>query len=204
MFARTGLFRELDNAEDFDFMVRCGTQVRFKRVDHSSRYYCRRLQKNNSTEFEQRHPVTAECMEWMLRNYPPTALCPKLSELTDPTEQEIQFLGYVISVFEELAKVHRDQSGWIFEEYAQKYRQKKSGLSKDFLAESPIIQGSLQNQLSLAQVHMEQGDLEKAAIIYRQILSNKKLMIHTELRETIQGLLLRLEAENKRSQKVYN
>ncbi|HPY76219.1 MAG TPA: glycosyltransferase, partial [Anaerohalosphaeraceae bacterium] len=204
MFARTGLFRELDNAEDFDFMVRCGTQVRFKRVDHSSRYYYRRLQKNNSAQFEQRHPVTAECMEWMLRNYPPTALCPKLSELTDPTEQEIQFLGYVISVFEKLAKVHRDQSGWIFEEYAQKYRQKKSGLSKDFLAESPIIQGSLQNQLSLAQVHMEQGDLEKAAIIYRQILSNKKLMIHTELRETIQGLLLRLEAENRRSQKVYN
>jgi glycosyltransferase involved in cell wall biosynthesis len=204
MFEKTGLFRELDNVEDFDFMTRCAPQIRFKKVLGSSRYYYRRLEKSNTSRFEQRHRVTADCLDRMIQAYPPTVLCPALSELSDPGLREGRFLEYVISVFEKLAQTYRDRSGGIFEEYAQKYRQRKSELSGVSPAENPIIQGTLQSQLSLAQVHIEQGDWEKAAGIYRQLLSNKNLPIHTELRESLERLVQRLETEKSPVQKVYN
>lgn len=194
MFEKTGLFRELDNVEDFDFLTRCASQIRFKKVIGSSRYYYRKLEKSNTSRFEQRNRVTADCLERMIRIYPPTLLCPGLSQISDSALRESKFRDYIIAVFEKLALTYRDRSGQIFEEYAQKYRQNKSGLSGVSMMDIPIIQETLQNQLSLAQVHVEQGDWEKAAGIYRQLLSNKNLPIHTELRESLETIIRRLEA----------
>jgi glycosyltransferase involved in cell wall biosynthesis/ADP-heptose:LPS heptosyltransferase/predicted O-methyltransferase YrrM/ubiquinone/menaquinone biosynthesis C-methylase UbiE len=204
MFDKTGLFRELDNVEDFDFMTRCAAQIRFKKAVGCSGYYYRRLEKSNTVRFEQRHRVTAECLDWMIQSYPPTVLYPGLSEISDPQLREGRFLDYVISVFEKLAQTYRDRSGRIFEEYAKKYRKKRSGNTSINPIDNPHIKGTLQSQLSLAQVHIEQGELDKAAGIYRHILSNKNLLIPTELRESLERLLERLEVERDPAQEVYN
>lgn len=197
MFERTGLYQELENVEDFDFLSRNVLKIRFKKVIGSANYYYRRLPQSNTSRFEQRCRITAECLERMIHTYPEAVLCPMLSTITNPAERKSKFLDYVIAVFEKQARIFQDQSGRIYEQLVQKYRRKKSELSCNNLSAVKMVENSLQNQLSLAQAHLEQRDPEKASFIYRQILSNKSIPIHADLRVSIERMLQTLKLYGK-------
>lgn len=202
MFERTGLYRELENVEDFDFLSRNVLQIRFKKVIGSSNYYYRYLPKGNTSRFVQRNQITAECLDRMVQIYPDSLLCPGFSAISEPGMREQKVLDYIVGVFDRLARTYKDRSGQVFEQYAQKYRQKKSALSGSLVKGDHIVKGSLETQLSLAQVHLEQGDLEKAASIYRQILSNNNLPVSAELRGTVKKILQKLDSGGTEGSKI--
>ena len=184
MFERTGLFREIDNVEDFDFLARNALQIRFRKVQGSSCYYYRRSSSTNSRRFEQRNRLTAACLDEMIRHYSPEQLCPFLADVSEASERERRFLDYVISIFEKHAQAYHERAGEIFQEYADKYRQKKSEIG-------------VQQTLKLALNCLEQKNPIKAAQICRETLSNKTFILDGKSRQTIQTLLSEIESVQK-------
>lgn len=179
MFEKTGFYRELDNVEDFDFLCRCGPQIRFRRVQGSSRYFYRRLEKSNTARFEQRHHITARCLEEMLERYQPEQLAPFLTA-KDPFEWQKQFWDYVVSIFEKHMQTYHGRGGEIFERCVVKYQQKRSVI---------LVQEGFKS----IQQYLEKGNKQQAARICRQLLSDNFVSLTDESRQTLERILAQIE-----------
>ncbi|HOQ03820.1 MAG TPA: glycosyltransferase family 2 protein [Anaerohalosphaeraceae bacterium] len=180
LFEKTGLYRELDNVEDFDFLCRCGPQIRFRRVAGGCGYFYRRMDRSNNARYEQRHRITAQCLEEMIERYRPEQLYPFLKG--DDFERKKQFWNYIISIFEKHAETYRQRKGEIFAQCAEKYRQRRS--------EILVREGFKQ-----VQVNLERKNLLGAAQLCRQLLSDKSLCLADDSRQTLQQILEAIEAK---------
>lgn len=179
MFEKTGLYRELDNVEDFDFLCRYGPQIRFRRVIGGFGYFYRRLSSGNTAHYEQRHRITVQCLEEMIERYQPEQLYLFLKG--DDFERKRQFWNYIISIFEKHAETYRHRKGEIFAQCAEKYRQKRSELL--------VREGFKQMQ-----DYLEKKNLQKAAQICRELLSDKTLCLADDSRQTLQQILEKIES----------
>jgi len=120
----------------------------------------------------------------MIRHYSPEQLCPFLADVSEASERERKFLDYVIFIFEKHAQTYHERAGEIFQEYADKYRKKRSEIG-------------VQQTLKLALNCLEQKNPIKAAQICRETLSNKTLILDGKSRQTIQTLLSEIESVQK-------
>ncbi len=198
MFERTGLYRLVETASDFDFLTRNALSIRFKRADGVAGYHYRVLPASNSKRMQPRHRVTCQCLESMIHQYPDSLLCPGLSVVRNPYERKKKFFDHIISIYEELFLKYRDLDGGIYKSYAEKYRQKSNEISKEYLKQENMLGGFLRSQLSMAQIHIQQGRPEEAAVIYRQIMSNNNRTIPADLLDCLKRILIRLDGHERR------
>ncbi|HOL87659.1 MAG TPA: glycosyltransferase family 2 protein [Anaerohalosphaeraceae bacterium] len=178
LFEKTGLYRELDNVEDFEFLCRCGPQIRFRRVAGGCGYFYRRLEKSNTVRYERRHRITAQCLEEMIERYQPEQLYPFLKG--DDFERKKQFWNYIVSIFEKHADTYRQRQGEVFARCAEKYRQRRP--------EILVREGFKRVQNSL-----EKKNVRQAAELCRQLLSDKSLYLADGSRQTLQQILEQIE-----------
>lgn len=121
MFKTTGLYRELDAVEDFDFLARNALKIRFKRADGIAGYHYRINPAGNCHRFASRSQVTAQILDEMIRVYSAEILCPPLDKIL-PTEKEQKYRQYVLNVFQGLANRYAGRGGEFFAKAAGKYR----------------------------------------------------------------------------------
>jgi glycosyltransferase involved in cell wall biosynthesis len=188
LFEENGFYRELDNVEDFDFLCRCGHRIRFRRILGSSRYFFRRLDKSNTARFEQRHRITAQCLEEMLNRYRPEQLAPFLTE-KDDFERYKQFLDYVVRIFEKHAQTYRQRHGEIFARSAEKYRQKRS----EFL---------VREGFRLIQDYLEREEFKQAERICRKLLSDNSCRLSDACRQSLEQIAAQTEAKSRKGERA--
>jgi glycosyltransferase involved in cell wall biosynthesis len=121
LFAKTGLYRDLDAVEDFDFLTRNALKIRFKRVDGAAGYHYRINPAGNSHRFIRRNQVTAQALEEMVKSYAGELLCPPLQKVV-PLERDAKYRQFVSNVFQSHANRNSGRGGEIFAQYASKYR----------------------------------------------------------------------------------
>ncbi|MDH4201331.1 MAG: glycosyltransferase [Phycisphaerae bacterium] len=199
MFEKTGLFSNLNNVEDFDFLTRNAMQIRFCRVPDAAGYFYRRMSNTNTVRFDQRNRITAQALERMIRQYPDTVLCSQLVQIADPLLRKQRFNEYVVAVFNKHAKTYHDCHGDIFRQYADKLKGElldAPGLKS--VADRPEImpQGqltdpssALKEKLALGQQYLFGGQSEEALRVYQDLLSDNILAGHIELQEKIRELV---------------
>lgn len=117
MFDRVGLYRDLQNTIDYDFMTRNALNIRFKRADGVVGYRYRWRPDSISRQMGQRNQNTAAAMEAMLTRYRPEELCPSLDS-TPPDQRPEKFLRFAIGVFENHAKRNAGRGGEHFHQAA--------------------------------------------------------------------------------------
>ncbi|MEJ5259281.1 MAG: FkbM family methyltransferase [Anaerohalosphaeraceae bacterium] len=190
LFEKTGLLRELDNVEDFDFLCRCGPQIRFQMVGGISDYFYRRLSDANTVCFQQRHSITVRCLEEMLERYSPEQLCPAAAAERDAYERRRIFWDYVVSIFEKHAETYADRNGELFAQCAEKYRRKR--------AEILVREG-----FQFIQEAIQEKNVRQAVRICRDLLSDKTLNLSEDSRQMLQQILHQLEAERPDRELVF-
>ncbi len=190
LFEKTGLYRELDNVEDFDFLCRCGSQIRFQMVGGIADYFYRKLSGANTVCFQQRHSITVRCLEEMLERYSPEQLCLSVATVRDAFDRRRVFWDYVVSIFEKHAETYADRNGEIFAQCAEKYRQKR--------AEILVREG-----FHLIQEAIGEKNVRQAVRICRDLLSDKTLNLSEDCRQMLQQILLQLEANHPDKEPVF-
>jgi glycosyltransferase involved in cell wall biosynthesis len=121
MFKTTGLYRELDAVEDFDFLARNALKIRFKRADGIAGYHYRINPAGNCHRFVRRCQVTAQILDEMIRAYSDEVLCPPLGKIL-PIEKEQKYRQFLHNVFQCLANRYAGRGGEVFTKAAEKYR----------------------------------------------------------------------------------
>jgi glycosyltransferase involved in cell wall biosynthesis len=121
LFEKTGLYRELDAVEDFDFLARNALNIHFKRADGIAGYHYRINPAGNCHRFVRRSQVTSRILDEMTRMYSDEILCPPLGKVV-PSEREHKYRQYLHNVFQSLANRYAGKGGEVFTQYARKYR----------------------------------------------------------------------------------
>ena len=131
LFDRIGLFRELGNAEDFDFLARNALDIRFRRaIGVCGYYYCLGFQ-SNTARYEQRNQITLDILKDMVRLYPPEILFPCLAKISDPKQKAEAFWRLQIEIFEKHADYY-GKEGTMYQQYAQE-------LKKQIIKKDPMV-----------------------------------------------------------------
>jgi glycosyltransferase involved in cell wall biosynthesis len=125
MFAKTGLYRQLDAVEDFDFLARNALKIRFKRADGIAGYHYRINPAGNCHRFVRRCQVTAQILDEMIKVYSEDVLCPPLGKIL-PMEKEQKYRQFILNVFQCLANRYAGRGGEFFAKAAEKYRTQSS------------------------------------------------------------------------------
>lgn len=123
LFEKTGPFRELENAEDFDFLARHALDIRFRRVTDAQGYCYRISSAGNTGRYEVRNRITLRVLEEMLRRYPAEILYPRLGQIADPDEKARQFRRLLVETFERHGRYYGEH-GQIFHTYAERLRRR--------------------------------------------------------------------------------
>ena len=116
LFEKCGLYEDCQTVEDFVFLCKNATKIRFNRTQINSSYFYRRLSQSASQNFEPRDRITAQTLNQMLAIYSPDMICPSLAEVSDPYIAKTQYYKYVSDIF------YRHASGSHFVKYGQYFR----------------------------------------------------------------------------------
>lgn len=141
LFARTGLYRDLDRVVDYEFLTRNALNIRFKRADGVSGYLCRIRPDSISRQMTPRNKITADAMEAMLTRYSPEILCPSLKTIA-PQQRQAAFIRYVITVFSAHAKRHAGRGGEYFVQAARRIQQRWVAEQTQTPCQRPIVLSS--------------------------------------------------------------
>ena len=123
-----GLYKELDTVEDFDFLCKNASRIKFKRVDDSSTYFYRRLPSGNTHKFKARNELMARTLNDMVSMYPPEILCPQLAQVSNIQLKTQQYLRYLMTTFNRLSRGSMVQFPEYYRQYADLYKEKLLGL----------------------------------------------------------------------------
>lgn len=122
LYERTGPYRELATAADFDFLCRNAGQIRLCRVADSAPYYYRVSSGGLSRKYQQRNEITAAALEEMIARYPAEVLYPQLAHYPDPDERSCRFHEYLMMTFYSHAQTHAGRFSEPFRRRGDRYR----------------------------------------------------------------------------------
>lgn len=122
LYERTGLYRPVETAADFDFLCRNAGQMRFSRVAGSMPYYYRVGSGGLSRKYQQRNEITAAALEEMISRYPAEILYPQLAQVSDPAERTCRFHEYLMMTFYSHAQTNAGRFSEPFRQRGDRYR----------------------------------------------------------------------------------
>lgn len=130
LFDKTGLYRELNNIEDFKFITEHGIDIRYRLVPDNPPYYYRRVSGHgNSVKFDSRNRVMSESLYSMIRQTSPVHLFPELSRIPEE-KRRCEALKLGAKLLRKHAETNRERYGHHFLEYEEKLEEEAAAAAE--------------------------------------------------------------------------